>query len=118
MKRSALGRTPLRRRSQLRTTAPLRRRVRLRPRSAKRIAQALARAALVARVLSERPVCEVCGQERSTEVHEPLSRGRGGSHLDEANTLAVCRRCHHDVIHDHPEEAHRRGLLRHSWEGP
>lgn len=109
-----MKRSPLRRRSQLRTTAPLRRRVRLKPRSAKRIAQAPARAALVARVLSERPVCEVCGQERSTALHEPLMRSSGGSILEEANTVAICWKCHR-WIHDNPKEATAKGLLKPSW---
>jgi hypothetical protein len=120
VKRTALiRRTPLKRGSK-----PIRR-TRLRARSAKRAAIAPKRAALVEQVLAERPVCEfptilggvavrMCHRQ-STDVHEPLSRGRGGSILDKRNTLAVCRE-HHDWIHDHPNKAHELGVLHHSWE--
>ena len=47
---------------------------------------------------------------RSVDIHEPLTRARGGSILDPANTVAVCRGCH-DWIHAHPESATRLGLL-------
>jgi hypothetical protein len=50
-------------------------------------------------------------QGRSVDIHEPLTRARGGSILDVANTVAVCRGCH-DWIHDHPESATRLGLLK------
>ena len=45
------------------------------------------------------------------ELHEPLTRGRGGSILDPANTVAICRSCH-DWIHAHPAAATDLGLLR------
>ncbi len=48
---------------------------------------------------------------RSTELHEPLTRARGGDILDPHNTVAICRNCH-NWIHDHPESATRLGLLR------
>ena len=47
----------------------------------------------------------------AVELHEPLTRARGGSILDPANTVAVCRSCH-DWIHDHPKAATDLGLLR------
>ena len=50
-----------------------------------------------------------CGG-RSVDIHEPLTRARGGSILNPANTVAVCRGCH-DWIHTHPESATRLGLL-------
>jgi len=40
-----------------------------------------------------------------------LTRARGGSILDPANTVAVCRSCH-DWIHDNPTAAADLGLLR------
>jgi len=45
------------------------------------------------------------------DLHEPLTRARGGSILDPANTVAVCRSCH-DWIHDNPTAATDLGLLR------
>ena len=54
----------------------------------------------------ENPNCK----GRSTELHEPLMRSRGGSILDPDNTVAVCRNCHR-WIHDNPTDATRLGLL-------
>lgn len=77
------------------------------------------RRALVARLLSERPRCEYkqivfeC-QQRSTEIHEVLSRARGGSILDESNCRALCHE-HHRYITDHPLEAERLGLSKRRW---
>lgn len=48
---------------------------------------------------------------RTDDIHEVLSRARGGSLDDEANLLAVCRR-DHDWITTHPKEATERGWLR------
>ena len=124
MKRTPLERrTPLQRRTPLRAMSPKRRKVnRLRKE-------------MVRRELTKRPVCEAgpligayridrygvqygqrlirqayqCGG-RSVDIHEPLTRARGGSILDPANTVAVCRACH-DWIHDNPESATRLGLL-------
>ncbi len=46
----------------------------------------------------------------AVDLHEPLTRARGGSILDPANTVAVCRACH-DWIHDFPDAATSIGLL-------
>ena len=45
------------------------------------------------------------------DVHEPLTRGRGGSITDPENMILVCRSCH-DWIHAHPLSASDFGLLR------
>jgi hypothetical protein len=123
VKRSPLvRRTPLQRRTPLRAMSPKRRKVnRLRKE-------------MVRHELTKRPVCEAGpkigsyrlerhGMEyairlavgspcttRAVEIHEPLTRARGGSILDPANTVALCRVCH-DWIHDHPEGAAAIGLL-------
>lgn len=97
------------------------------------------RAALVARILAERPRCEAgvsigrlallraghqpddahsppvllaagC-QGHSVDVHERLPRSGGGSLFDPANLLAVCRPCH-EFIHEHPLDAIALGLRR------
>lgn len=75
---------------------------------------------LVAELLEERPWCEmrvhpaICTR-RATEVHEVLSRGRGGSILDRENCMVGCHSCHAWVT-THPKEAEERGLLRKSGE--
>ncbi len=48
---------------------------------------------------------------RAVDIHEPLTRARGGSILDPQNTMAVCRSCH-TWIHDNPENATKLGLLK------
>jgi hypothetical protein len=97
---------------------PLIRRTRLRRRSLKTQRAYVARRQLVERLLTERPQCEVpwCSA-RSVDIHEPLTRARGGSILDEDNCRAVCR-MHHDLIHANAEAwVEDLGFLRHSWDG-
>ena len=94
-------------------------RVRLRARSKKRQREMILRRRLVARLLEERPVCEIAWDAkctgRSTEVDEIIGRGRGGDFLDESNCQTACHYCHSQKT-EHPAEARRRGLKRHSWE--
>ena len=107
---------------------PLHRRTPLRRVSLKRQRLMQQRRVFVADQLALRPDCEagplirtgneaVAGygtttpcRRRAVDIHEPLTRARGGSILDPANTVAVCRGCH-DWIHTHPESATRLGLL-------
>lgn len=49
------------------------------------------------------------------DPHEPLTRARGGSIVDESNLMWLCR-SHHDWAHANPTDAHSVGLLKHSWE--
>lgn len=51
------------------------------------------------------------------DVHELLTRARGGSILDVDGAVSLCR-AHHDYVHTHPAEALERGLLRSSWDAP
>ena len=108
----------LKRNTPLRRSGYLRRSGQLPAASAKRAHEQHARQALVLKVLTERPECEVrvrgC-EGRSVDVHDPRTRARGGSHLDESNTLAVCRSCH-EWIHHFPGEATRLRFLIHSWD--
>ena len=103
----------------------------LKPRSKKR-AQLMreVRGPLVREILEERPWCErgvaaridefVTGEywsketqiNRSTQVHEKLTRARGGDITDKANCVALCRACH-GWIHDHPAVATEEGWLEH-----
>ena len=89
----------------------------LRPRSKKTAARYVERRKLVAFRLATFPVCEVpwC-LNPSDDVHEPLTRARGGSITDPDNVKAVCR-MHHDLIHLEPDWAYEFGFLKHSWDG-
>lgn len=121
-----MKRTPLQRKTPLQRGAPLARSKPLAKQSPKRKREQSQRRKLVDKVLSTRTRCEAgdlirtvqpgfkCGGY-SVDVHEPLTRARGGSILDEENTIAVCRICH-DWIHTHPLHAEQVGLLRRSWQ--
>ncbi len=120
-----MKRTPLQRKTPLQRGNSTLRRTPLAKQSAKRKTEQAARRKLVTRLLHERPRCQAgpliiaeqpgfrCGGW-SVDIHEPLTRARGGSILDEDNAIALCRLCH-DWIHEHPEPATRLGLLQHSW---
>ena len=73
------------------------------------------RRTLVAQMLDEKPVCERCHAARSVDVHERLSRARGGSILDPRNLVTLCRPCH-QYITEHPIEAEAAGWSVHSWD--
>jgi 5-methylcytosine-specific restriction endonuclease McrA len=64
--------------------------------------------------LDDRPVCERCDRQRSTDVHELKSRARGGSIVAEANCRALCRGCH-DFITTNPSAAEAEGWSLPSW---
>jgi len=97
-------------------------RQRIQPRSAKRAdeyARPGGRRDLVAQTLQERPRCEaqvLCRGARAVDVHERLTRARGGSILDlaQSHAITVCRPCH-DWIGREPREAEARRLLLPSW---
>lgn len=77
---------------------PLKRTGRLRARSKRtETVYRTQRRPLVARLLADDAVCARCQQARATEVHERLSRARGGSITDEANCVPLCHDCHHEV---------------------
>ena len=101
---------------------PLKRKTRLRSVSPKRAKVQRQRRTMVREELARRELCEAgatirFGGHRSlcaglaVDLHEPLTRARGGGILDPANTVAVCRSCH-DWIHDNPTAAADLGLLR------
>lgn len=70
---------------------------------------------LVALLLEEHPICQRCGTNLSVDVHEIVSRARGGSILDRSNLACLCRSCH-IWLTDHPAAAEREGFSAHSWE--
>lgn len=63
------------------------------------------------------PVCAVpgCGQW-ADDVHEPLTRARGGSIVDPANMAPLCRFHNGQLADEEPAWAYDLGLLKHSWE--
>jgi len=94
-------------------TAPMRRTGRLRPRSAKTARTYVARRALVATLLEQRPWCEFpdgCS-ERAVDVHELRGRGVGGSMLDLDNCRTSCR-FHNGWAEDNPAAAYAIGWKR------
>lgn len=115
-----MKRSPLKR-----STTPLRR-TPIRKQSAKRAKEQRLRSAFVKDIMERRLRCEAgllivrnhpehrC-QITPVDVHEPLTRARGGSILDPDNALAVCRACH-DWIHQHPAAAKDIGLLRSNYD--
>jgi hypothetical protein len=109
-------RSPLKRGNPLRRLTPLARGGRLPFRSAKqaRVYREV-RVPLVRDLLQEHPVCQRCRAARSTDVHEPKLRSRGGDPLDKAQCVALCRDCH-DWCHQNPVAATTEGWMKHSWE--
>ena len=105
---------------------PLKRKTRLNPVSKKRAAFYVECREFVKKKIDDagglcvvgKVVPDGCGGfADAIEVHEPLTRGRGGSIVDEDNIILVCRHCH-TWIHDHPVIATFRGLLRSGNEAP
>jgi hypothetical protein len=103
--------------------APMSRVVPLRQMSAKRRAENRQRKAMAAAMFPDgRPPCAVpwCG-DGADDLHEPLTRARGGSITDPENAVPLCRK-HHDMITFRPESelqwAYELGLLVHSWDAP
>lgn len=107
-------------RTPLKSGAGLKRGARLAPVSSKRRAENRERRAMVAALWPERPQCAWPGCVRlADDVHEPLTRARGGSITDPENAVPLCRP-HHDHVTFKPESelgaAYALGLLRHSWD--
>ena len=104
-------RTPLRGGgSKLKQGKPIRRQ------SAKRQAENRQRRQVVQATFGDRPMCVVPGCTRwADDVHEPLTRARGGSITDPANMAPLCRPHHDEVTFTEPPWAYEIGLLRHSW---
>jgi hypothetical protein len=99
---------------------PLRRSKRIRPVSRKRARQMRQRKAMVAALYPEDPPCFRPGcPSMADDIHEPLTRARGGSIVDQENQVPLCRPCHDEVTFA-PEStlawAYEIGLLVHSWD--
>ena len=107
----------------MKRSGPIQRKTPLRRVSKKTAKRNRARSKFRLEQLAARPGCEArdtiwtveptwSGCTRwATDLHEPLTRARGGSVLDVSNTIATCRACH-DWIHQYPTLATETGLLR------
>ena len=94
--------------------------------SAKRARENAQRRRVIAEVTLRRNICEAgtliatadsghrC-QRGGVDIHEPLTRARGGSITDPENMVVVCRACH-NWIHHNPALATTLRLLVHSYE--
>jgi len=91
------------------------RRTPIRRRSRKMDRTYVERRQLVGAILAAYPICQRCNFDRSVDVHEIKSRGRGGSILNIANCKALCRTCH-DWIGAHLRQALAEGFLLNSWD--
>ena len=91
--------------------------------SAKRRAQNRQRRAMVNRLWPDGcPPCFVPWCTRlADDLHEALTRARGGSITDPENAFPLCRQ-HHDEVTFRPESelqwAYDLGILIHSWDAP
>jgi len=105
--------------SRLKARTPLTRTRGLAAVSRKRAAENRERAAMANRLWPDRRegtvMCQ-CGRpechRRADDLHEPLTRARGGSITDEANARPLARECH-DEITLGPDWAYRAGLIKH-----
>lgn len=138
-KRKPLKRTPLERRTPLKARSTLKSKKKLQAKKQlqpkKRINQRSKkqehlyekRRPFVAKMLADNPWCAACPvfadydgkvsyrRRQSSDVHELVRRSQGGSIVDEANCIAVCRPCH-TRIGDNPQLAVDLGLAKRSWE--
>ena len=99
----------------------------IKKKSAKREDADVERRIFVAMMLKKHPYCVACPifaehdglvsyvRRPSQDVHELLRRSQGGSVVDEANCIAVCRPCH-TRIGNYPQLAFDLGLAKRSWE--
>lgn len=120
MKRSSMPRRqkPLTRGSELNNGSGLGRTARIRPQSKKRQTENRERRKVVRATFGEQPMCAAPGcNSWADDVHEPLTRARGGSIADPANMAPLCRPCHDEVTFTEPAWAYEAGLLKHSWPG-
>lgn len=110
--------TRLERKTPLEGTAGLARVTPLRAVSSKRRKANQVRRDAVYATFGDAPGCVVPGCWRlADDVHEPLTRGRGGSITDPTNMAPLCRPHHTEITDTEPAWAYELGLLIHSWGG-
>lgn len=97
----------------------LERRTRMRRVSKRRLAVNRQRRKMANEHFPKHPMCAVPGCRRpADDLHEVLSRARGGSIVDPANCKPLCRPHHNEITDTEPAWAYELGLLRHSWDQP
>lgn len=113
-----MTRTPLARGGEPGRYSSLERNTPIRPVSASRAAENRERAKVIAVLFPPGTLCG-CGCGRlATDVHEILSRARGGSITDPPNLAPLARwPCHREITDEAPW-GYAKGLSRHSWDGP
>lgn len=112
-----MRRTRLERRTELHNGSQLDRSTGLRPQSKKRQAENRERRKVVKATFGGQPMCIAPGCTRwADDVHEPLTRARGGSITDAANMAPLCRPHHDEITFTEPAWAYEVGLLVHSWD--
>jgi hypothetical protein len=109
--------TALERSTPLRGGKPPTRRTRLRAQSDKRRKENRERREMANRLWPDgRPRCVVPWCTRlADDLHEPLTRARGGSITSPENAEPLCR-TDHDALEDEPQWAYDLELLVHSWD--
>lgn len=103
-----MKRTPIKRKTSLKSAGSRIKRVRMRQVSVKRSREMKIYAKLRKELLSQFPACQVCGKRKSTDCHHKSKRGK--NYLNVETFMAVCRSCH-DRIHANPKWARENGLL-------
>jgi hypothetical protein len=87
----------------------------MRFRSKKREKQYRTRRTLVEQLLDERRICERCGMNPSTDIHEVIRRSQWRDGINVLSNLrALCRACHRWVT-EHPAKAVEEGWSDWSW---
>ena len=84
------------------------------PVSKKRATEQRQRTRMLRETFGPDPVCARCGKP-ADDAHELLSRARGGSIIDPANIVPLCR-ADHRWITEHPAQAQAEGWLRSAGE--
>lgn len=119
MKRPGIkrGTKPLERYKPLEGGQPLARKTHIRAQSEKRQKANRERSAMASeRFPDGRPMCVVpwCG-ELADDLHEPLTRARGGSITDPDASEPTCRAHNHELTRE-PDWGYALDLLVHSWD--
>lgn len=110
-------RSRLQRRTELNNGSQLEHTNRINPQSKKRQAENRIRRTVVRATFGDQPTCAAPGCTRpADDVHEPLTRARGGSITDPTNMAPLCRPHHDEITFTEPAWAYDLGLLIHSWD--
>jgi 5-methylcytosine-specific restriction endonuclease McrA len=104
-RRTELRRTPL-----ARKPGQGLKRTPLRPVSKRRVRENALRRRVVLETFGRNPTCERCGVRPADDVHERVLRSAGGSIVDPANLVALCRPCH-TAVHHSPTQARAEGWI-------